>query len=228
MKSYYQFYLAEKEKLVAEKKEIIDARIKKARKDSVIISYLLQEEKELISYLQKELKEISLGNFLSRLHEIQLFDAEISEEDAFIQCFKEFKIENADNTIKKIAATKASDEIIQYCYFLMNSQSKNRTFSETPETKKHQNKYWIGTEETEFVQLIYALIQSGRLEEKGKVKMVEQIARFLGFSLSYDWPSKLSHSIHKANHDKVPPIFDELKEGWLFYKKNQIKKNDDR
>ena len=33
MKNYYQFYLAEKEKLVAEKKATIDARIKKARKN---------------------------------------------------------------------------------------------------------------------------------------------------------------------------------------------------
>ena len=94
MKNYYQFYLAEKEKLVAEKKATIDARIKKARKDSVIISYLLQEEKDSISSLQKELQKISLGNFLPRLHEIQMFDAEISEENAFLQCQTMFNIEN--------------------------------------------------------------------------------------------------------------------------------------
>ena len=224
MKNYYQIYLAEKERLVAEKKETIDARIKKARKDSVIISYLLQEEKESISSLQKELQKISLGNFLSRLHEVQIFDGEISEEDAFIQCLKEFKIENDDNAIKNLAATKASDEIIQYCYLLINSQSKNRSLSEAPETKKHQNKYWIGAEETEFVQLIYALIQSGRLEEKGKIKMVENIALFLGFPLSHDWQSKLSHSIHDRNEDTIPGIFNELKDGWLSYRNDQIEK----
>lgn len=224
MKNYYQIYLAEKERLVAEKKDTIDARIKKARKDSVIISYLLQEEKESISSLQKELQKISLGNFLPRLHEIQMFDAEISEEDAFIQCLKEFKIENDDNAIKHLAVTKASDEIIQYCYFLMNSQSKNRSFSEAPETKKYPKKYWTGTEETEFVQLIYALIQSGRIEEKGKIKMVETIALFLGFPLSHDWQSKLSHSIHDRNGDTIPGIFDELKYGWLSYRSDQIEK----
>ena len=224
MKNYYQIYLAEKERLVAEKKETIDARIKKARKDSVIISYLLQEEKESISSLQKELQEISLENFLPRLHEIQMFDAEISEEDAFIQCIKEFKIDNDDNAMKKLAATKASDEIIQYCYFLMNSQSKNRSFSEPSETKKHQNKYWIGTEETEFVQLIYALIQSGRLEEKGKIKMVENIALFLGFPLSHDWQSKLSHAVHQTNEEKTPDIFDAMKKGWYAYRDQKIDK----
>ena len=224
MKNYYQFYLAEKEKLVAEKKATIDARIKKARKDSVIISYLLQEEKDSISSLQKELQKISLGNFLPRLHEIQIFDAEISEEDAFIQCLTEFKIENADNTIKKLAATKASDEIIQYCYFLMNSKSRNRSFSEALESEKHKNKYWMGNEETEFVQLMYALVQTKRLEEKGKVKMVEQIASFLGFPLSYDWQSKLSHSIHDRNGNTIPGIFNELKDGWLSYRSDQIEK----
>jgi hypothetical protein len=217
MKNYYQFYLAEKEKLVAEKKATIDERINKARKDSVIISYLLQEEKELISYLQKELQEISLGNFLSRLHEIQMFDAEISEEDAFIQCFKEFKIENADNTIKKIAATKASDEIIQYCYFLMNSQSRNRINPEsTPpdnSDKKNiasKNPIWVMENQTEFMQLIEGLIDLERIKPRpnqNKWDLINEIALFFGVPLSKNQISNLGKG---KKSKQVPKLFHDL------------------
>ena len=217
MKNYYQIYLAEKERLVAEKKETIDARIKKARKDSVIISYLLQEEKDSIFSLQKELQKISLGNFLSRFHEVQMFDAEISEEDAFIQCLKEFKIENDDNAMKKIAVTKASDEIIQYCYFLMNSQSKNRIHPESIKPNNSDNKFrdsqnpiWVRKNQTEFMQLIDALITLDRIKPRpnqNKWELLNEIALFFGIPLSKHKESNLS----KGNKSKqVPKLFHDL------------------
>ena len=186
MKNYYQFYLAEKEKLVAEKKATIDARIKKARKDSVIISYLLQEEKDSISSLQKELQKISLGNFLPRLHEIQMFDAEISEENAFLQCQTMFNIENDENAILSIALLKATEEIHQYCQDLMNSQSRNRIYPEStsPDNsdKKNiasKNPIWVMENQTEFMQLIEGLITLERIKPRpnqNKWDLINEIA----------------------------------------------------
>jgi len=101
---------------------------------------------------------------------------------------------------------------------------RGQDLDQNQNVEKNQNQYWLGTQETEFVQLLYALVESKRLEKKGKVKMVQKIASFLGFPLSYDWQSKLSHAIHDTNEDKIPDIFNELKEGWLSYRNAQIEK----
>jgi len=224
MKNYYQFYLAEKKKLVAEKKATIDGRIKKAQKDSPIISWLIDEERALTTAFKTTMQEKSLGNFQNRLKTIKIYDGAITEKDAFNQCVVEFNIENDETSIVLLAIEKASDEIIQYCYDCMHSKSINRDLDQNQNVEKNQNQYWLGTQETEFVQLLYALVESKRLEKKGKVKMVQKIASFLGFPLSYDWQSKLSHAIHDTNEDKIPDIFNELKEGWLSYRNAQIEK----
>ena len=217
MKNYYQFYLAEKEKLVAEKKATIDARIKKARKDSVIISYLLQEEKDSISSLQKELQKISLGNFLPRLHEIQMFDAEISEENAFLQCQTMFNIENDENAILSIALLKATEEIHQYCQDLMNSQSRNRIYPEStsPDNsdKKNiasKNPIWVMENQTEFMQLIEGLITLERIKPRpnqNKWDLINEIALFFGVPLSKNQISNLGKG---KKSKQVPKLFHDL------------------
>lgn len=202
----------------------IDAIIKKGQKDSPIINWLKDDERVLNTALQVKMQEKSLGDFQNRLKVIQIYDGSITEKDAFNQCAKEFNIENDENSIILLAAEKASDEIIQYCYDCNHAQSLSRDSNQNQNVELNQNQYWLGSEETEFVQLLYALVESKRLKKKGKVKMVQKIASFLGFHLSYDWQSKLSHAIHDTNEDKIPSIFDELKYGWLSYRSDQIEK----
>jgi len=74
--------------------------------------------------------------------------------------------------------------------------------------------------------LIYALIEAGRLSNRGKIKMVKDIADFLGFPLTDDWQSKLSHAVHDRNYDNKPNIFNDLKVFWETYRTKKI--NDKR
>lgn len=80
--------------------------------------------------------------------------------------------------------------------------------------KKYQGPiHWKGQNETELVQLVYALHEAGLLEneEKEITKLVEDFAYMVNFGLGKNWQVNLSTSIHKRNSDYVPKIFDNLK-----------------
>ena len=80
---------------------------------------------------------------------------------------------------------------------------------------------WTGSEKNknEFVQLIYGLHEAELINDgKGEItKITETIAEILGLDLGKNWQSNLSASIHKANVDYQPPIFDKIKEAYLKY-----------
>jgi hypothetical protein len=80
------------------------------------------------------------------------------------------------------------------------------------------NKYWIGKESTEFVQLIYGLVMAGRLQNTNRKSMIKQIANFLGLELAKEWESNLSKSVHNRNNDYTPMIFGEVENGWKSYR----------
>lgn len=72
---------------------------------------------------------------------------------------------------------------------------------------------------TEFVQLIYALHEAGYLNNgTGEItKIVESLADTLSVSLSKNWQSNLSASIHKSNSDYQPPIFGKIATAYTGY-----------
>ena len=72
---------------------------------------------------------------------------------------------------------------------------------------------------TEFVQLIYALHEAGYLNNgTGEItKIVESLADTLSVSLSKNWQSNLSASIHKSNSDYQPPIFAKIATAYTVY-----------
>jgi len=82
---------------------------------------------------------------------------------------------------------------------------------------------------TEFVQLIYALHEAGYLNNgTGEItKIVESLADTLSVSLSKNWQSNLSASIHKSNSDYQPPIFGKIATAYGMYAERLItaKKN---
>jgi hypothetical protein len=86
------------------------------------------------------------------------------------------------------------------------------------------NKYWIGKESTEFVQLIYGLIEAGRLEKANKLVMVNSIADFLGLKIAKNWDNNLSKSINNTNNLYQPSIFKDIENGWENYRTFQINK----
>lgn len=85
---------------------------------------------------------------------------------------------------------------------------------------KHHIK-WTGSEKNknEFVQLIYGLHGAGFLNDgKGEItKITEALAEILELDLGKHWQSNLSASIHKANLEYQPAIFDKIKAAYLKY-----------
>lgn len=80
---------------------------------------------------------------------------------------------------------------------------------------------WTGKKDNknEFVQLIYGLYEAGLLNEgKGEItKIVKSLAEVLDVKLSDNWQSNHSKSIHNANRDYEPAIFDQIKEAYKSY-----------
>ena len=93
-----------------------------------------------------------------------------------------------------------------------------------PETGSIANLYpiqWTGSKDNknEFVQLIYALHEAGYLNKgRGEItKVVERLAETLQVGLGKNWQSNHSASIHKANKDYQPPIFDKIRQSYFKY-----------
>lgn len=218
MKNYYQIYLAEKEKLVAEKKATIDERINKARENSPIIGILLGEARESISSLQKELQKIAIGKFPGRLNLIKILDGNISDKDAFIECANEFGISNDANAIQILASLEASEEAFKYCEYLMNSKNKNRIYPDSnlpiiSDNRKWdtKNPIWVQKNHSEFLILIDALITLNRIKprpQQTKSELIDEIGAFFGLNLSKGKDQNLSKA--KITRKKMPKLFDEF------------------
>jgi hypothetical protein len=158
-------------------------------------------------------------DFFDWAADIYQLDKSLSMADAIIATFRDFKVQLTEDNISKIAHLQALSDFIDWLKEAPEL-AEYRTVKHNPITH-NRNPYWIGQEETEFIQLMYALVEAKRLTEKGKTKMVEEIARFFGFPLSKNWQSNLSKSIHKNNSNYSPAIFDELKPAWDRYTEKQ-------
>lgn len=75
----------------------------------------------------------------------------------------------------------------------------------------------------EFVQLIYGLHQAGFINNgTGEVtKITETLAEVFGLDLGKNWQSNHSSSIHKANSDYEPQVFDKIKQAYIGYAATQ-------
>lgn len=98
--------------------------------------------------------------------------------------------------------------------------------SKTATSKNSMKMKWTGSEinKTEFVQLIYGLHEAGLIDNgKGEItKITEALAETFGLDLGKNWQSNLSASIHKANMEYQPPIFDKIKDAYLKYSKKLV------
>lgn len=89
---------------------------------------------------------------------------------------------------------------------------------------------WIGTNETEFIQLIYALKEAGLIKHTtGQTeKLVDSMAMLFNFELGKNWKSNLAKSINSSNSDYEPKIFDKLKKAYNAYVFERLDKKDSR
>lgn len=215
----YDYYLTAKADFVDQRKIEFMLEYDKARSKNTVVANWIDALRDEINLIQRDLVQNGLGNFKREWENTYELDSGIDEGQAFDQtvanCFPDFNIEQID----LISQIDALSELVKFI-------ESNRIYLEQDNFEKPRsvNKYWIGTEETEFVQLIYALIEADRLNDKEKTKMTQAIANFFGFPLSNDWQSKLSHSIHQGNFDKKPKIFGDLEKAWEKYKDRQINK----
>ena len=124
----------------------------------------------------------------------------------------------------------ASDErqLLRFLVQFMTVQQLKQRLPDllTAEQAPVQNDYiypvqWTANRDnkTEFVQLIYALHEAGYLNNgTGEItKIVESLADTLSVSLSKNWQSNLSASIHKSNSDYQPPIFGKIATAYGVY-----------
>jgi hypothetical protein len=105
----------------------------------------------------------------------------------------------------------------------MEKQVELQDMPEKSITPVPRRKYWIGRNQTEFVQLIYALVRAERLSNDRIEEMVEVLAEFMGINLSRHWQSNLSKSIHNTNNDYEPPLLKalDLMSAWKDYANEQ-------
>jgi hypothetical protein len=215
----YDYYLMAKAGVVDQRKNEFNLEYDKARNKNTVVAKWIDDLRVESNSIQRELVQNGLDNFKREWDNTYELDSGIDTGQAFdltvANCFPELSTEQI-RLISQVDALIDIMEFIESTRIYNNQDSFNNS--------RPINKYWIGTEETEFVQLIYALIEADRLISKDKIKMTQAIADFLGFPLSNDWQSKLSHSIHQGNFDKKPRIFGDLDKAWEKYKDRQINK----
>lgn len=215
----YDYYLTAKADVVDQRKNEFILEYDKARSKNTVVANWIDALGDEINLIQKDLTQNGLDNFNREWVNTYELDSGIDEGQAF-----ELTIANCfpDLSIVQIGLISHIDALSDLMEFIESTRIYNN--QDSFDNSRPVNKYWIGTEETEFVQLIYALIEADRLNYKEKIKTTQAIANFLGFPLSKDWQSKLSHSIHQGNFDKKPRIFGDLEKAWEKYKDRQISK----
>jgi hypothetical protein len=86
--------------------------------------------------------------------------------------------------------------------------------------------YWKGVNETEFVQLIYALHEADYLKHETNeiTSLVTELAGLLNFELGKNWQSNFSKSVNNRKADYKPEIFEKLPASFERYRDKQINK----
>lgn len=213
----YDYYITTRTKIFDQQKNNFTSAYSKARNKNTVVAIWIDVLRDKISAIQKDLAQNEIEDFKREWEKMYELDSGINEETAFEETITKYFPNLIYEQISLISQIDAYSEQIGFIESMRINTSQDSFNHPRPD-----NKYWIGTEETEFVQLIYALIEADRLNHKEKTRMTKTIANFLGFPLSNDWQSKLSHSIHQGNFDKKPRIFGELERAWEKYKERQI------
>jgi hypothetical protein len=105
-----------------------------------------------------------------------------------------------------------------------NLHAGNKSIENNKEYQSPIN--WKGTNETEFIQLIYALHEAGYLynEERQITSLVWQMADAFNVRLGRNWQSNFSHSINNRKLGYEPKIFKDLKKYFIAYRDKLINK----
>ena len=216
MKNPYNSYLKKVESKFKLNKQNIKNALDKARNKNTTISIFIDQYRIQFTDSQKELYISGIGDFFQLLQQALDIDKDRTEKDAFNQLY--FPIHKAGNELNHLVNYQVSKQIIQFLEEMRESEYSKEEL---------KTLHWGGIEQTEFIQLIYSLIESGLINDKdkiGKYKIVDSFAKFFNFELNKNWPDILSSSIHDRNNDYSPNIFNQLKMAWENYRDSRLKK----
>ena len=218
MKNPYKNYISKKEKLIAEKTKAISNALKNARNINTAVATKYDEERKIFNELIKTLAAVGLSDFFREFQIALDLDKNTTEKIAFEGLL--LNHEDIDLKIGILAEFSATNQIMQYI--------EDQREIENSENSENEKLHWGGSEQTEFVQLIYSMIESGLITDKdkiGKYKIVQRFARFFNFRLNKNWEDNLSSSVNDRNNAYEPEIFKRLKSGWTNYRDSRLEIN---
>ncbi len=143
-------------------------------------------------------------------------------EDIFNDKISKLNTDTINEIMPNLIVLYSLNEFIDFIVIQNDKYYPNKNNNNIDIIKSDIN--WIGTNETEFIQLIYALHEGKYIEGKGITKMVEEFSKLLNYPLNKNWQSNHSKSIHESNSDYAPKIFNKLGESYKQYQKKQIEK----
>jgi hypothetical protein len=133
-----------------------------------------------------------------------------------------------DETVKLLGEQAGQTAMRKFLSDESDKQNNLHTGNKSIENyKEYQSPInWKGTNETEFIQLIYALHEAGYLynEERQITSLVWQMADAFNVRLGRNWQSNFSHSINNRKLGYEPKIFKDLKKYFIAYRDKLINK----
>jgi hypothetical protein len=217
MKTNYQLFVDIKKKNLDKIKTDYANKLFKARnKEKANYQFYDDLFRNKYTETQNELGEYSRF-FISIRDEISL-DETKSFELVFNVKAKEIPTRKRKNIIKLLSELDAMDDFFEF----WNHQNENN--KEEYNIKLNEKIIWKGTNETEFVQLIYMLYHSMLLtNEKDEIGLlVNQMAAVFNLQIRENWQSNLSASVNKRKQGYKPEIISKLNKAWESYVEKKI------
>ena len=192
---------------------------KKAMVHRNYLDYLIRDKKIKI--------EGVLGQKFRIIHKLEEeygINSSLSKEDIFNQKIEVYP----KNEHKKLIENLAKYDVIIKFYDHINKDSPYAIKTKESEELPINNtgiKWKEGATKVEFIQLVYALHESGLLrnEKQHVTKLVEELAFLFKFDLGINWQQIHTDNKNNRSHGYEIKIFDELKKSYKKYlDKNKI------
>ncbi len=193
---------------------------KKSAVHQFFLDYLLYTEKFNI--------ELELGQNFRIIHELDEefgIDSTLSKSDIFNKRIEAHPKKEHKKLIDNLAKY---DSIIKfYDYISIDSPYAVKTNESNKLPQNTSGIRWKeGATQVDFIQLVYALHESGLLrnEKQQVTKLVEDIAVLFNFKLGNNWQKNYSDNKNNRNHGYEIKIFSELEKSYKNYLIRTLKK----
>lgn len=218
MKNYYTDFIKKCDAEIMRLQAEYESAMTKARNKSFAHHNFLNPIYK--QYLDIQIKLKPYDRFFIEMNDEYESDASKEYEEIFNTNIKKIPAKIRIKIMPDLILFYAMDKLIS---FVMSEEKEIHANSEEDKPNKSEIN-WIGTNETEFVQLIYALHEGKYIEGRGITKIVEEFSMLLNYPLGKNWQANHSASIHNSNADYNPKIFNTLNEKYKGYQKKQIDK----